>query len=256
MISERGLGTVVMLPTYNERSTLPDTIAGIREVLPAADILVIDDGSPDGTGEVAEALAAAGRGITVHHRAGKQGLGTAYVWGFTHALSHGYRFAVEMDSDGSHRPSDLPALLAAAETGAGLVIGARWVPGGRIDGWPWYRRYISRLGTWVARVSLKSRLHDLTSGFRVLDTEWLRRLDLSEIASQGYGFQVETAWALERIGCPVAEVPITFVERVDGRSKMSCSIVIEALCGVLVGGWRLRFGKHRSAPRPKPRGTQ
>lgn len=254
-MSEWGSGVVVILPTYNEHATLPDTVAGIREQLPAADILIIDDGSPDGTGDVAEELAAHSRGIRVHHRASKLGLGTAYVWGFTHALNRGYRFVIEMDSDGSHRAVDLPKLMAAAEAGAGLVIGARWVPGGRIDGWPWYRRCISRTGTAVARVALRSRLRDLTSGFRVIDAEWLRQLDLSGIGSQGYGFQVETAWALERIGCPITEVPITFVERAHGTSKMSCAIVWEALCGVLVDGWRLRFGATKGAPRPKPRGT-
>lgn len=252
----------MILPTYDERDTLPPTVEGVLRLLPAARVLVIDDASPDGTGEVAERLAAAHDRVSVQHRSGKLGLGTAYALGFRHAMAHGFRYVVEMDSDGSHRVEDLPRLLAAAEgrsadpaddrdpaagataqagEGSGLVIGARWVPGGRIVGWPWYRRCISRTGTAVARVALRSRLRDLTSGFRVIDTRWLSRLDLDAIDSEGYGFQVETAWALERLGCPIAEVPITFVERAGGRSKMSLAIVVEALLGVLRWGWRLRF---------------
>lgn len=242
-----GAGSLVILPTYDERATLPATITGIRDFLPGADVLVIDDASPDGTGEVAEAIAAESTGIIVQHRRGKLGLGTAYVQGFRHAILHGYRFAIEMDSDGSHRPRDLPELWQAATNGtggapgAGLVIGARWVPGGAIAGWPWYRRWISRTGTAVARIALRSRLHDLTSGFRVIDTDWLKRLDLDGLDSEGYGFQVETAWRLELAGCPIAEVPIVFEERAGGRSKMSCMIVVEALIGVLRWGWLLRF---------------
>jgi len=239
-------GVLVLLPTYNERGTLPGTVAGVLHHLPLAQILIIDDGSPDGTGRIADQLADHPR-VSVHHRAGKLGLGTAYVWGFQAAIDRGYDYVVAMDSDGSHLVSELPALVAAAEAGAGLVIGARWVPGGKIVNWPWYRRWISRTGTAVARIALKSRLHDLTSGFRVLDTSWLRRLDTAALDSQGYAFQVETAWTLERMGCPITEVPITFVERVEGRSKMTPGIVWEALRGVLRWGWRLRFGAGPSA---------
>ncbi|GAA1623361.1 polyprenol monophosphomannose synthase [Leucobacter chromiireducens] len=231
---------LVLLPTYNERATLPATVAGILHHVPDAHLLIIDDGSPDGTGRIADELAADPR-VSVHHRTGKLGLGTAYSWGFQAAQDRGYRYAVEMDSDGSHLAAELPALLAAARAGAGLVIGTRWIPGGRIVNWPWYRRWISRTGTSVARLALRSSLHDLTSGFRVLDTRWLQHLDLRELDSQGYAFQVETAWSLERLGCPIAEVPITFVERTEGRSKMSVGIVWEALAGVLRWGWRLRF---------------
>ncbi|SJN08247.1 Dolichol-phosphate mannosyltransferase in lipid-linked oligosaccharide synthesis cluster [Leucobacter sp. 7(1)] len=231
---------LVLLPTYNERATLPGTVAGLLHHLPAAHLLIIDDGSPDGTGRLADELAADPR-VNVHHRSGKLGLGTAYSWGFQAAQDRGYRYVVEMDSDGSHLPAELPALLAAAEAGAGLVIGARWVPGGRIVNWPWYRRWISRTGTSVARIALRSSLRDLTSGFRVLDTRWVQRLELGALDSQGYAFQVETAWSLERLGCPITEVPITFVERTEGHSKMSVGIVWEALGGVLRWGWRLRF---------------
>lgn len=232
--------TLVVLPSYNERDTIADVVDRVLRAAPEVDVLIIDDASPDGTGAIADALATNPR-VRVLHRAGKLGLGTAYAAGFKRALSDGYRFAVEMDADGSHLPEQLPTLLTAARAGAGLVIGARWVPGGEIVNWPWYRQLISRTGTAVARVALRSRLRDLTSGFRVLDTEWIARLDFSAVESQGYGFQVETAWLLERAGCPIAEVPITFVERAGGHSKMSFGIVVEALTRVLAWGVRIRF---------------
>ncbi|MCB1273202.1 MAG: polyprenol monophosphomannose synthase [Leucobacter sp.] len=245
----RGRGLVI-LPTYNEAATLAPIVARLRAAVPEADVLVVDDASPDGTGGVAESLAAGDPRVSVLHRPRKLGLGTAYRTGFRRALAGGYRWAVEMDADGSHLPEQLPGLLAAAERGAGLVIGARWVPGGRIDGWPRYRRAISRAGTAVARLSLRSRLHDLTSGFRVIDRAWIERLDLDGIESEGYGFQVETAWRLECLGCPITEVPITFVERAGGRSKMTFVIIVEALANVLRWGWHLRFAPQRlSAPR-------
>lgn len=242
---ERGTGALVILPTFNERETLPKIISAVSEQLPEADLLIIDDNSPDGTGTLADELAAASPRIQVLHRAAKLGLGTAYIAGFQHALTGEYRYAVEMDSDGSHLAKELPKLLGSARAGAGLVLGARWVPGGRIKNWPWYRQAISRVGTTIARVALRSKLHDLTSGFRVIDTEWLRQLDLSAMTTEGYGFQVELAWGLERIGCPVVEVPITFVERSSGRSKMSLGIVAEALSKVLLWGWHLRFGSRK-----------
>lgn len=243
---EHGRGTLVILPTYEERETLPEIVAALRTRLPDADVLIIDDGSPDGTGQLADALAAKDPQVRVLHRPGKLGLGTAYVRGFRLALTEGYRFAVEMDSDGSHLASELPRLIAAARSGAGLALGARWIPGGQIQNWPRYRQVISRTGTAIARFALRSKLHDLTSGFRVIDVEWLRRLDLDSMTTEGYGFQVEIAWGLERIGCPIVEVPITFVERAGGRSKMSLGIVAEALLNVLRWGWQLRFGRHNS----------
>lgn len=237
-------GVLVVLPTYNESGSLAETVQRLHAAVPEADLLIVDDGSPDGTGELADSLAADPR-VSVIHRARKLGLGTAYVEGFRHGLAGGYRWCVEMDSDGSHLPEQLPELLAAAEAGAGLVVGTRWMDGGRVTGWPLHRRWISRVGTRVAQLSLRSRLRDITSGFRVMDARWLARLDLSRIASQGYGFQVELAWTLERFGCPVAEVPIDFVERSSGRSKMSLAIVFEALRRVLGWGWQLRFAPER-----------
>ncbi len=245
-MADQGDGALVILPTFNERTTLADIVDRVLAQIPRAHVLIIDDGSPDGTGEIADGLARDPR-VRVIHREGKLGLGTAYLAGFQHAASEGYRLAIEMDADGSHLPEQLPALLDAARAGGGLVIGARWIEGGRIENWPWYRVCISRVGTAVARGSLRSRLRDLTSGFRVLDTAWFDRVDLTEVSSNGYGFQVESAWLLERAGCPIAEVPITFVERLGGRSKMSFGIIFEALRSVLVWGVRIRFSRrHRS----------
>lgn len=236
--------TLVVLPTYNEVETLGDIVSRTLRAAPDSHILIIDDGSPDGTGALADRLAEDSR-VSVMHRAGKLGLGTAYVAGFEHAITARYRFVVEMDADGSHLPEELPSLLHAARSGAGLVIGARWIDGGSIVNWPWYRVFVSRVGTAVARISLRSKLHDLTSGFRVLDTEWLSRLDFDDISSDGYGFQVESAWLLERFGCPIIEVPITFVERAGGRSKMSFGIVAEALVSVITWGLKIRFMNRR-----------
>jgi dolichol-phosphate mannosyltransferase len=236
---------LAILPTYNETGTLAEVVARLHHAVPDVHVLIIDDASPDGTGALAERLAGGDPRVSVLHRPGKLGLGTAYVAGFRWAAEHGYRYFVEMDSDGSHLPEQLPELLAVARDGAGLVIGARWIDGGHVAGWPWYRRWISRTGTRIARLSLRSRLHDITSGFRVIERDWLDRVDLDRITAQGYGFQVESAWELEQLGCPVAEVPITFVERRAGRSKMTLGIVAEALALVLRHGWRLRMGRRR-----------
>lgn len=239
-----GVDTVlVILPTYNERESVAEIVARLHATVPGLNVLVIDDASPDGTGELADRLAREDERVSVLHRPGKLGLGTAYLEGFAWAAARGYRWVVEMDADGSHLPEQLPALLAAARAGAGLVIGARWISGGSVVGWPRYRRWISRTGTRVARAALRSQLHDITSGYRVFDSEWLARLSRADISAEGYGFQVEVAWGLERLGCPIAEVPIAFVERAHGRSKMTPGIVAEALWLVLCHGMRLRLGR-------------
>lgn len=230
---------LVVLPTFNERESLSRVVAEVLD-LTDAHVLIVDDASPDGTGAVADSLALADPRVTVLHRPAKLGLGTAYLAGFQQALARGFGFAAEMDADGSHRPSDFPELLVAARAGAGLVIGTRWMPGGAIINWPTHRRLISQGGTAFARRALRSELRDLTSGFRVLSREWIEQLGLDRIDSEGYAFQVETAWRLEQLGCPVAEVPITFVERTAGRSKMSPRIVWEAFVNVLRWGREVR----------------
>lgn len=232
---------LIVMPTYAEVGALADVVARVRAAAPAAEVLIIDDASPDGTGELAERLAAADPAIRVLHRPGKLGLGTAYVTGFRHALAGGYRVVVEMDADGSHLPEQLPELLAAVDAGADLALGSRWVPGGAIVNWPTHRQLISRTGTLVARLSLRSRLRDITSGYRAFRAEALAALDLDAITSRGYSFQVELAWLIERAGRPIAEVPITFVERTEGRSKMSLAITAEALRKVLWWGLLLRL---------------
>ncbi|MET4782531.1 polyprenol monophosphomannose synthase [Glaciihabitans sp. UYNi722] len=228
--------TLIILPTYDEIESLESVIGRIRQWVPIADVLVVDDASPDGTGELADRLAAADPGIAVMHRAGKSGLGRAYLAGFDYALTRGYRFVVEIDADGSHDPAELPAMLEIADAGAELVIGSRWVAGGSVRNWPWLRQAISRTGNWYARTVLRSRINDITAGYRVYSSDALRSLDLSSVSSQGYCFQVELAWNLESAGKTVAEHPITFVERAAGRSKMHAGIVIEALLRVTLWG--------------------
>lgn len=228
--------TLVIVPTYNEIESLEILVDRVRRSMPDADVLVVDDASPDGTGELADRLATADAAIRVLHRKAKDGLGKAYLAGFDDAIARGYRYAVEIDADGSHDPAELPAMLALAEDGADLVIGSRWVPGGAVRNWPWYRKAISRAGNTYSRIVLRSRIQDITAGFRVFRVSALRDLDLSKVASQGYCFQVELAWRLERTGHRIAEHPITFVERATGRSKMHSGIVLEALLRVTAWG--------------------
>lgn len=248
---------LVVVPTYDEALTLPTLLAGIREHAPTVDVLVVDDASPDGTGEIAEALAAeraterSREGATpdllhqgpvgaVHvlHRQGKQGLGTAYIAGFRWGLERGYDVVCEMDADGSHRPEDLPRLLAAssAQPHPALVLGSRWVPGGSVVNWPRHREVLSRGGNTYVRIALGLHLGDATGGFRAYRADTLRGLDLGSVASQGYCFQVDMAWRVAQAGGHVVEVPITFVERTAGESKMSRGIVQEALLKVTVWG--------------------
>ncbi len=224
--------TLVIIPTYNEIDSLEAIVGRVRQSLPHADVLVVDDNSPDGTAALAGRLAAADPGIRVLHRPTKRGLGAAYLAGFADALGNGYDYVVEIDADGSHDPADLPAMLNLAAAGADLVIGSRWVGGGAVRNWPWIRRAVSRCGNWYAKRALRSAVDDLTAGFRVFRTGALRLIDLSNVSSQGYCFQVEIAWRLERAGGVIVEHPITFVERASGRSKMHFGIVVEALARV------------------------
>lgn len=226
---------VVIIPTFNERETLPAIVTRVRSSVPEADILVADDNSPDGTGRIADEIAAGDDHVHVMHRLGKEGLGAAYLAGFAWALQEGYDVVVEMDADGSHQPEQLPRLLDALRT-ADLVLGSRWVPGGRTENWPMSRQLISRGGTAYTRLALGMPIHDATGGYRAFRAETLRRLDLHEVASQGYCFQIDLAWRTVQRGMTVHEVPITFVERTAGASKMSRKIVAEALWRVTLWG--------------------
>jgi dolichol-phosphate mannosyltransferase len=232
----------VIVPTYNEVDGLEEIIGRIRSAVPAARVLIVDDASPDGTGELADRLAASDDAVRVLHRAGKEGLGKAYLAGFAIALDEGYEFVVEIDADGSHDPTELPAMLALARAGADLVIGSRWTAGGAVRNWPAARRAISRFGNAYSRVVLRSGIRDITAGYRVYRTSVLRELDLTTVASQGYCFQVELAWRTERAGGNVVEHPIVFVERSSGRSKMHAGIVAEALVRVTAWGIAATLG--------------
>jgi dolichol-phosphate mannosyltransferase len=227
----------VLIPTYNERENLPLAVRGVRSAVPTADVVVLDDASPDGTGQVADELAAEDPQVHVLHRAGKEGLGAAYLAGFHWALEHGYDAVVEMDADGSHRPEHLPSLLAAAEH-ADAVIGSRWVPGGKVVNWPLHRKALSVGGNLYVKVLLGMPVNDATAGFRVYRADALRRMGLEDVASQGYCFQTDLTWRAVRSGLTVVEVPITFVEREVGASKMSRDIMTESLRRIT--GWGVR----------------
>ena len=230
---------LVCVPTYDEAESLPPLLARLRSTVPDVEVLVIDDNSPDGTGAIADGIAAADAHVHVLHRAGKGGLGAAYLAGFAWALERHYDAVVEMDADGSHRPEDLLALLAALGD-ADLVLGTRWMPGGRTVNWPLRRRLLSRAGNRYARAMLGLPIRDITGGFRVYRAAALLAVDLPSVHSQGYCFQIELAARASEAGLRIAEVPITFVERAEGASKMSQAIVVEAMRLVTVWGIRRR----------------
>lgn len=238
---------LVCIPTYNERENLELIAARLRTAVPGADLLVIDDGSPDGTGALADHLAAADTQIHVLHRSSKEGLGAAYVAGFRWALAAGYDVVVEMDADGSHQPEQLPRLLAALEPApngrdADVVLGSRYVKGGEVVNWPKSRLLLSRGGNAYTRLMLGLPLRDATGGYRAYRADVLNTLPFDEVASQGYCFQVDLVWQSWLRGFNVVEVPITFIERERGESKMSRAIVVEALWRVTVWG----LGSRRS----------
>lgn len=227
---------LVVIPTYNERDNLGPIHSRLHAALATAHVLVVDDNSPDGTGELADQLAAGDDRVHVLHRADKAGLGAAYVAGFTWGLEHGYQVIVEMDADGSHAPEDLPRLLDAVQD-ADLAIGSRYVLGGRTVNWPLRRWLLSRGANLYARLALGVRINDITAGFRAYRRHVLEALPLDEIASHGYCFQVDLAWRTVRAGYTVVEVPITFTEREVGESKMSGSIVRESF--LRISSWGL-----------------
>jgi glycosyltransferase involved in cell wall biosynthesis len=242
---------LVVVPTYNELANLESILGRLRDSVPEAHALVVDDGSPDGTGELAEKLAAADSHVHVLHRPGKAGLGPAYVAGFRWGRAHGYDVLVEMDADGSHAPEQLPRLLAALED-ADLALGSRYVPGGEVTDWPAHRLLLSRAGNRYTRWALRLPLADATGGYRAARAALIDRLPFDDVASQGYCFQVDWAWRAWRDGARVVEVPITFSERIHGRSKMSGSIVREALVRVTMWGIRDRLADRLPSRFPRP----
>lgn len=228
--------SLVIIPTYNEALNIASIVNRVNESQPTAHILVVDDNSPDGTGKLAESLTTDAR-VHVLHRAAKDGLGAAYLAGFGWGLERDYDVFVQMDADGSHQPEQLGDLLAAVDHGADLVLGSRWVPGGKVVNWPAYRELLSRGGNFYARMMLGIPLRDATGGYRAYTRATLEGLNLREVASQGYCFQVDLARRAVKAGFNMVEVPITFVERVRGESKMSNAIVVEALWRVTVWGF-------------------
>ena len=235
-------GVLVIIPTYNESESLPGVLEWLRRAVPDAHVLVADDNSPDGTGALADALAAKDDHIHVLHRAGKEGLGKAYLAGFAWALERGYDVIVEMDADGSHRPEELPRLLAQIPH-ADVVLGSRWVPGGAVVNWPASRRGLSQGGSLYTRLALGIPTRDATGGYRAYRATALRELDLETVESNGYCFQIDLLWRALQRGLVVREVPITFVEREAGTSKMSGRIVREALVNVGRWGAAYRWGQ-------------
>jgi dolichol-phosphate mannosyltransferase len=226
---------LVVLPTYNEAENIDRVLRRIRTALPDGSVLVVDDGSPDGTATLAEKLGAELGNIEVLRRSAKSGLGSAYRAGFAWGLQRGWEAFVEMDADLSHEPEALPSLIAPLAQGVDLVVGSRYVPGGSIPNWRWHRRLLSQGGNVYAAVLLRLHVADSTSGFRAYRADALRRIDLDAVKAEGYGFQIEMVYQILQHGGHVTEVPIRFVDRVDGKSKMSMHIVVEAL--LLVTWW-------------------
>ena len=231
--------TLVIIPTYDERENLEPVVSRVLASGAAVDILVVDDNSPDGTGELAEELAARHPEVSVLHRAGKEGLGVAYLAGFAWGLERDYDALVEMDADGSHHPEYLPEMIALLADND-VVLGSRWIPGGSVENWSTYRELLSRGGNWYARKALGIGIADATGGFRVYRSTALRRIDLTQVESHGYCFQLDLVWRALQRGLRVVETPIVFTEREHGVSKMSGSIVRESLTKVTVWGMRRR----------------
>ena len=230
--------SLIVLPTYNEAANIAEVLRRVKAAVPAAHVLVVDDSSPDGTAGIARAMADELGGIDVLSRPAKSGLGSAYRAGFRVGCDRGYEALVEMDSDLSHDPAALPSLLRAVEQGADLAVGSRYVPEGSIPQWSWHRRALSRWGNRYAAFMLHLDVTDATSGFRAYRSAMVERIDIDAVRADGYGFQIEMAHRVARAGGRIVEVPIEFVDRREGTSKMSSWIVIEALG--LVTWWGLK----------------
>jgi len=240
---------IIVMPTYNERQNLEIISGRVRVAVPDADLLIVDDNSPDGTGDLADKISETDRRVHVMHRTEKAGLGRAYVAGFSWALEHGYDVIVQMDADGSHRPENLPALLSALDS-ADAVIGSRYVPGGTVVNWPKSRELLSRGANLYNRLLLGISIRDATGGFRAYPASTLRRLDLNNIESAGYCFQIDMTLRVLQAGLKLKEVPITFVERERGASKMSSAVIREAFFRVAQWGITARLhGRSAGAPR-------
>jgi len=237
------MSVLVIVPTYNERENVRQIADAVRTH--GYDLLIVDDGSPDGTGDIADELASADPQIHVLHRSVKEGLGPAYTAGFAKALALGAEIVCEMDADFSHDPQDLPRLVSAVEAGADLAIGSRYVDGGGTEGWPWHRELLSKGGNTYAAVMLGIHVKDATAGFRAFRDTTIRKIDPAACEASGYGFQIEMAWRTERSGLEIVEVPITFRERIYGESKMNRSIAIEAIGLITKWGFARLTGRGR-----------
>lgn len=239
--------SLVIIPTFNELENLPVIVEKIFNNAPFASLLIVDDNSPDGTGELAEQIASADERVFVLHRKNKDGLGPAYIEGFRWGLDAGYEVLVEMDADGSHPASVLPALIDSVSSSgnADLAIGSRWVVGGSVVNWPQYREFISRGGSWYARTMLNLKVKDATAGFRAFNAKVLKTIDLSNIDSQGYCFQIDLTRRTQQAGFRIVEIPIEFRERELGVSKMSGAIVVEAMIQVTKWGISRIFAKNQ-----------
>lgn len=231
---------LTIIPTYNEKDNLPKVVERLRSAVPECDILVVDDSSPDGTGDLADAMSEEDCQINVLHRAVKDGLGGAYLAGFAWGLEAGYDVLVEMDADCSHQPEQLPLLIQAIEAGADLAIGSRYVPGGMTKNWPWHRQVLSRGANFYTRIIMGTKIRDITAGYRAYRSDALKRLNLDGIDSKGYVFQVDLAWRSEQSGLRITEVPITFVEREIGSSKMDSNIILDSMTKVTLWGLKAR----------------
>lgn len=237
---------LTVIPTYNEKENLPIVVERLRAAVPDCDILVVDDNSPDGTGQLADSMAAEDSHINVLHRTIKDGLGGAYLAGFDWGLEAGYDVFVEMDADCSHQPEQLPLLLQAIEGGADLAIGSRYVPGGKTKNWPLHRQILSRGANLYTRLILGTKVKDITAGYRAYRREALQKLNLEGIDSKGYVFQVDLAWRSEQASLKIVEVPITFIEREIGSSKMDGNIIVDSMTKVTRWGLTARVERVRS----------
>ena len=240
------LRPLIVLPTYNEADNIAEVLRRARAAAPDAGILVVDDSSPDGTADIAKAMAGEVGAVDILSRPEKSGLGSAYREGFKWGRERGFDVLMEMDSDLSHDPADIPRLLKAIDEGADLVIGSRYVPGGEIPHWPWHRRALSKYGNRYSAAMLRIDVHDMTAGYRAYRSDMVARIDIDNVRADGYGFQVEMTYFVAQAGGRIVEVPIKFVDRVRGTSKMSTNIVVEAMA--LVTWWGIRDRVTRRRP--------